>query len=142
MYECAVCKAKDHLSLTNLEVHHIREQHRFNENNILEESPNIKKNSNFNLVCQTIGVENNEINFDVKTFPNPVVESFSLAGLLPDKKYKIQLYDFQGRTIHFSSRVINETTININTGNLLPGLFIISISNETGIILTKRFVKI
>jgi DNA mismatch repair protein MutS len=50
VYECSVCGTKDNLSLSNLHVHHIEEQHEFNENDTLDEKPHIKKNMMSNLV--------------------------------------------------------------------------------------------
>lgn len=73
MHECAICKTSDHLSLTNLETHHIIEQHKFNENNTSDKKPGLKKNDQSNLIvlCSKChdNIHNNKINIEkyVKT---------------------------------------------------------------------------
>ena len=99
-------------------------------------------NINFNIACQTIGLYENENAIDLKIFPNPVDQIFTITGLPVNKKYKIHLFDCLGISAYYQSSVINETTANINLGELLPGLYIISISDELGNKITKRIVKI
>jgi DNA mismatch repair protein MutS len=73
MYECAICQTSDHLSLTNLETHHIIEQHKFNENKTTNAKPGLKKDDSSNLVvlCSKChdAIHNGEINIEkyVKT---------------------------------------------------------------------------
>src|SRR3989338_1113994 len=50
VHSCTLCGIKDNIHITNLETHHIVEQHKFDENDIATGKKHIKKNDLGNLV--------------------------------------------------------------------------------------------
>lgn len=94
------------------------------------------------VICSTTSTKNlsKEISFDI--FPNPVgnVLIIELSKIESNSTNNLIINDISGRKI--SSHELTETFININTEDLIPGIYFVNLmSKEGNSIAVRSFVK-
>jgi hypothetical protein len=65
----------------------------------------------------------------IRVYPNPFSEKITIDGLISSKKYLINIYYTTGQ-IKLSKYVINQLSINLNTGDLTKGVYWLSIYDD------------
>jgi len=91
----------------------------------------------YDFIPQTItSLSENSISKDVKLYPNPA-KDFIQISVESSGKYKVELYNNLG-----SFRKDFNSGVNIDIGNLTPGLYYARIiNNNNDLVAVKRFVK-
>lgn len=78
------------------------------------------------------GIDGYETNFNI--YPNPAVSTLQVQS--SDPVEKVEIYNLQGQLVGLE----NGNVQTVNVGNLSPGIYILRVSTEKGI-LNHRFVK-
>ena len=90
---------------------------------------NAKKAS---VVCSALGTSNVNVSDEIKLYPNPANNFVKLNfGTVKYKKVEISVFDTSGRQILKMNQFNADKELEINTSNLLNGLYIIRIVTDT-----------
>ena len=90
-----------------------------------------------------LGIENNKIK-DFVLYPNPVKNNLNIEfNSRENTTVNISITNMMGQNVYSSNKQINEgnNTIKINTNNYKSGIYFVNISNNKGMLITKKFVK-
>ncbi|MEZ5081980.1 MAG: T9SS type A sorting domain-containing protein [Bacteroidales bacterium] len=71
-------------------------------------------------------------------FPNPVINTFQIKSYSPIKAYRI--FSLHGSSLIFGEG-LNKTSLSVNTSKLIPGVYILEISDDKNIIRRHKFIK-
>ena len=71
-------------------------------------------------------------------FPNPVINALHIKSTSPIKAYRI--ISLHGSSLIFGNG-LNEYSASVNTANLIPGVYIIEVTNENNTIERYKFLK-
>ncbi len=95
------------------------------------ESDSLKyiKEGEFSCYTTTVGIDNKNESEDILIVPNPVKSGNSVSLESKSKPEKVAIYNSSGVLVR-QINPISEKTINVETGNLVPGLYIIKIYME------------
>lgn len=85
-----------------------------------------------------LGIDNGKIAASVNIYPNPMRESITIES--NDGVKGICIFDMSGRMVKQNKPAINNTTISINTSDLKPGIYIVQVQTQAGII-NKKLIK-
>ncbi len=79
---------------------------------------------------------------NVKLWPNPATESVSVAidAMMPELAYKLIIHDLSGRTVFSMSGDLSSTVLKINTSDLQPGCYFVSLSGESHAAHTQKLI--
>jgi len=96
---------------------------------------------NTSLMCSSIVLNVKKLNFNanIKSFPNPNQGIFTLSNLKKTEALSINLFDMSGKKIIFQLEETNENELILNIQNVVPGIYILEISNPDS---QKSFLKI
>jgi hypothetical protein len=88
----------------------------------------------------TTGMDNLQFtNSELNVFPNPAKYELTITGYtLNNGNAIIKMYDVLGNEVY--NKTVNNATVNVNTNNLSPGMYIVQI-NTGSTISRSRFVK-
>ena len=87
-----------------------------------------------------VGINNfNKNNLNVEVYPLPCKASLNVSMNNKNKTSNIMITDITGKQV-FNSNYSNQNLINVNTSNLVNGVYFITIKNNDGIA-TKKFIK-
>jgi hypothetical protein len=96
------------------------------------------------VVIGCAGIENN-VNANITVFPNPADEivSVTLQSVATNGNWKFELNTLDGKTVFVKEVFVAgaQYTESINISTLSTGTYFIKISNNTGGMITKKFVK-
>jgi septal ring-binding cell division protein DamX len=86
------------------------------------------------IVDDTLGVDNREINFEVKIYPNPASYFINIESNTVDIK-NIQVYDINGRLLKTSKKT------KFNVADLSSGMYILQIQSTDNQSKIEKFIK-
>jgi hypothetical protein len=78
-----------------------------------------------------IGVQENSTQDVIAVYPNPASTTIHITGL--DRGASIALYDLTGRKVMQTA-----FTQELSVGQLSPGLYLLSVTNEEGMVFNKK----
>ena len=90
-----------------------------------------------------LGIENNKIK-DLVLYPNPVKDNMFIEfSSFENSNISIMITNMMGQTVYTVNQQIMEgsNTISINTNNFKSGIYFVNITNNKGILITKKFIK-
>lgn len=89
----------------------------------------------------TVGISQFDINKPSSVaYPNPFKDKTILH--LPIITNKVDIYNLMGKAVRSYKVSVNETTLELDLSNLPAGIYFYSLISESGIIETKKLVKI
>jgi hypothetical protein len=77
---------------------------------------------------------------DFEIFPIPVQNYLNINSRLQGKELNISIYDMTGRILIQHS--FNDTTVNLNVSGISKGIYLLIISDETGILHQQKIMKL
>ncbi len=96
---------------------------------------------NFYEIIETTGITALENEGKVSIYPNPTINNVVLE-LDYKGKVGIQIFDITGKIVRDSQFLNNgENKINLNISDLMPGMYMVVISDESGQKIVKKIVK-
>lgn len=92
--------------------------------------------------AETLGIESETIEFDIKLSPNPLTNNLTVSYSLPFEQHAIlTIYDFNGKIIKRERLYSEEKTLTLNLENLHSGTYIYTINcgdfSKTGKLIKK-----
>jgi hypothetical protein len=81
--------------------------------------------------AETLGIESETIEFDIKLSPNPLTNNLTVSYSLPFEQHAIlTIYDFNGKIIKRERLYSEEKTLTLNLENLHSGTYIYTINHR------------
>lgn len=77
---------------------------------------------------------------EVRVFPNPVSNVLKITIQNKESKYNFTLYDMSGRVLKKWSCLCNSSSIDMS--GLMPGNYIITVSDEKGVLSSHKIIKL
>jgi hypothetical protein len=89
--------------------------------------------------CDPLKIKQSPLQGDlgVTVYPNPVTSQLTVKGIT--KGTTIQLFDITGREVHYA--VATQTFEEINISSLIPGTYVLQLTDRDGNRVTKKIVK-
>jgi len=77
-------------------------------------------------------------------YPNPVNDFLRIGMIGQTGRYNVTIYNVSGEKVFESMYIndINNSLIEVNVRNLLPGLYLLKLSSGSGDIVSKKFMKV
>ncbi len=85
-----------------------------------------------------VGIENREEKANVQLYPNPVLSDMSIMA--DDRIETVAVFSLDGKQLDLASSQISTKRVDLNTQNLVPGIYVVRVQTEKGIA-TKKFIK-
>ena len=96
----------------------------------------------FNIACiSNVNIQENKNRNEILLYPNPVFENLTFKGNWNYNNCEIQIYDNLGRVVFNKQMVLTRAENTISLKHLKPAIYLISISDNEGNLITKRFIK-
>lgn len=104
-------------------------------NNVLVNAVKSRSNIQNN---KTIGLKENNINANIKLYPNPVKESFTVEIENLQIDYAVEIHNVLGELVYQSGSIKGKN--NFNTSDFSPGVYTVSIKQEGKTSCVKRII--
>lgn len=82
----------------------------------------------------------NNMNLSIQLYPNPVVDNFTVIGIVEDSSLRIM--DLSGSEVNVNVYHNELGQLNIECNSLLPGVYLLVIETENKIVISRKFIKI
>jgi|TARA_B110000261_G_scaffold20389_1_gene20627 hypothetical protein len=87
-----------------------------------------------------VGIEELKKETTIKIFPNPATNYLNVAITSNEVNKKIQLIDLLGKVVYSNTLAKNNSQLRVNTSNLLPGVYFVSVTSNNKSIRTSKIV--
>jgi hypothetical protein len=99
------------------------------------------KNNTTQLQANAQNLEHSNSSFDFEVYPNPNSGQFSIQINATElDTYSLDIINSVGASVHHVEQ-LNESTLTLNTINLVPGVYYIRLNNNNNIITKKMIVR-